>query len=285
MRRIVLLVIAPLAFLSAACGTTSDEPSVHPPPSGTPTDPNRLYEANTTVLEDHGHGPMLCLGGMLESFPPQCGDVPLAGWNSKRVEGEESAGGTTWGTYHVVGRYDGETFSVTDVGAYQEGPMQTGPDFSSPCPEPEGGWTGLDGATQEHDDAVHRYARAQPGYVASWVTHLDPDALEFSPVIVNVVFTDDSERHEAAMRELWDGPLCVVERDVPSARDLGRIRKEAEANLGELGLQMLWSDGPGVEPVIEIGVVADVGGSGQAAFDERYGVGVIRLVPALRPVS
>jgi hypothetical protein len=40
-----------------------------------------------------------------------------------------------------------------------------------------------------------------------------------------------------------------------------------------------------VEPVIEIGVVADVGGKAQAALDARYGPGVVRLIPALKPLS
>jgi hypothetical protein len=87
------------------------------------------------------------------------------------------------------------------------------------------------------------------------------------------------------MRKVWGGPLCVVERDVPTADELARIRKEAEASVDELGLQMLWSEGPDVEPVIEIGVVVDVGGNGQAALDDRYGIGVVRLTPSLKPAS
>jgi hypothetical protein len=37
--------------------------------------------------------------------------------------------------------------------------------------------------------------------------------------------------------------------------------------------------------VIEIGIVADPGGEAQAALDERYGPGVVRLIPALKPSS
>jgi hypothetical protein len=85
------------------------------------------------------------------------------------------------------------------------------------------------------------------------------------------------------MGEVWGGPLCVVERNVPTADELARIRKEAEASLDDLGLQMLSSAGPGVEPIIEIGVVIDVEGKGQAALDARYGTGVVHLIPALKP--
>jgi hypothetical protein len=293
MRRIVPVVVAPLALFLAACGAdgpAAGGPSTaaeEPPPAASEPDPGQLYEVNAMVLEDGTHGPMLCLGGVLESLPPQCGDVPIASWDWQAVEGEETAGETTWGTYHVAGRYDGETFAVTDVGQYEEDPSAfgTSSDFTSPCREPAGGWIGLDQATQEDARPAHAYARSQPDYVTSWVTHLDPAALEFGPVIVNAVFTGDHKHHEAKIREVWDGPLCVVERDVPSARELGRIREEAEAGLGELGLRMLWSQGPGVEPVIEIGVVIDVEGKAQAALDARYGPGMVRLIPALRPVS
>ncbi len=63
------------------------------------------------------------------------------------------------------------------------------------------------------------------------------------------------------------------------------IRKEVEASLDDLALEMLWSSGPGIEPVIEIGVVADIGGKGQAALDRRYGPGLVHVVPTLKPVS
>jgi hypothetical protein len=163
--------------------------------------------------------------------------------------------------------------------------MGTEAGTTSPCLEPEGGWTGLEHATQDDDDQAVAYARSQPDYVTSWGTHLDPAAAEFSPVVLNVVFTGDGERHEAEIRKVWAGPLCVVERDVPTARELRGIRKEVEASLDELGLRMEWSAGPAVEPVVEIGVVVDVGGQAQAALDARYGPGVVRLIPALKPVS
>jgi hypothetical protein len=292
MRKVVSVGLAALALLLAACGTqeqtvggagtsTTDSPPLTEP------DPAPLYEANAMVLEAGDRGPILCLGAVLTSLPPQCGDVPLAGWDWRSVKGEETAGDTTWGSYHVVGRYDGDSFAVTTVGPYEDDPSSFGtdPDLSSPCPEPDGGWSGLDHATQEDAHSVAAYARSQTDYVTSWVTQLKPAKAEFGPVVVNVLFTGDRERHEADIRKFWGGPLCVVTRDVPTARELAQVRKEAEASLPELGLQMLWSSGPDVEPVIEIGVVADPGGQGQAAFDARFGPGLVRVIPALRPVS
>jgi hypothetical protein len=287
---------AVLALLLAACG--ADGPNAagpitvaeEPPPVISEPDPGQLYEANGMVCEDGTRGPLLWLGGIRLILGPQpCGGIPLVNWNWRAVEGEETAGGTTSGSYHVVGLYDGETFTVTDVGPYEYDPsaLGTDPDTTSRCEEPEGGWAVPDPGhnTQNDVGGAAAYARSQPDYVTSWNTHLEPARLEFGPVIFNAVFTGDAERHEARIRKVWDGPLCVVARDVPTARELGRVRKEVEAGLGDLGLQMLWSSGPAVEPVIEIGVVADVGGEAQATLDARYGQGVVRLIPALRPVS
>jgi hypothetical protein len=287
---ILSAVAALVALLATACG--AQEPGAtqagEQPPTVPAAEPDRLVEGDGLVLDD-ARGPRLCLGGVAESLPPQCAGIPLAGWDWRAVDGDETVGGTTWGSYHVVGAYDGETFAVVDVGPYDPDPSAFGsdPDFSSPCPEPAGGWVVPDPAhnTQNDDAAAAAYARAQPDYVASWVTHLDSGEVELSPVIVNVVFAGDAERHEAEIREVWKGLLCVVERDVPTARELSRIRKEVEAGLGDLGLEMLWSSGPGVEPVVEVGVVVDAEGRAQAALDDRYGAGVVRLVPALTPVS
>jgi hypothetical protein len=294
MRRILAIGLAPLVLVLSACGTaertgtgagtTGAEPPVT---SAAPPKPTGLYEGDGMVLEAKDGVPELCLGGVLESFPPQCSGVPLLGWDWGSVDGKERAGGTTWGLYQVVGRYDGETLTVTDVGPYQESPdsFGTNPDFSTPCPAPNGGWEAFGVVTQDETEAVHAYAKRQPDYVTSWHTHLRPAEAEFGPVVVNVVFTGDAERHEAEIREFWDGPLCVVERPGRTEGELAQIRKEAEASLPALGLEMLWSAEAGLDSVIEIGVVVDVDGMGQAAFDARYGPGVIRLFPALTPAS
>ena len=164
-------------------------------------------------------------------------------------------------------------------------------DFSSPCLEPAGRWVLPDPkhATQQEASGASAYAESQPDIVNSWVTHFDPanpgdtEFDEFDPVIFNAVFAGDVERHEAEIRKRWPGPLCVVEGEGPTKRELSRIRAEAEAYVtGELGLQMLGSSTGGVEPIIEIGVVADPGGAGQAALDARW-PGIVRLFPALSP--
>lgn len=66
-----------------------------------------------TVLAKDGGPAMLCLGGVMESYPPQCSGPEIIGWDWEVVEGAESAGGVTWGTYAVQGTWDGSAFTVT----------------------------------------------------------------------------------------------------------------------------------------------------------------------------
>lgn len=78
---------------------------------GTPTLPAEVTAVGT-VLELDGT-PMLCLGAIAESYPPQCSGPAVVGWDWAAVEGEETASGVTWGTYAVWGDWDGETFTLT----------------------------------------------------------------------------------------------------------------------------------------------------------------------------
>lgn len=68
--------------------------------------------ATGTVI-DAGE-PELCLGAIMESYPPQCEGVPLDGWTWDGIDGHESSGDVTWGSYAVYGTYDGERYTVTD---------------------------------------------------------------------------------------------------------------------------------------------------------------------------
>jgi hypothetical protein len=287
-RRPSLLALLPLALLATACGAAGPAGSERAGPTPSSTRP-QLYEADAVVLEDEHGGPMLCLGAILLSLPAQCGDVPLARWDWDAVEGEESFRKTTWGEYHVVGSYDGKSFTVTEASPPEARPgtEESNDEFASPCPAPEGGWIvpEPEASTQEDVRAAAAYASAQPDYVVSWVTHLEERLEEFGPVIFNAIFTGRTAEHEAEIRKRWDGPLCVVERDLPTRRELARIRSSAEASLEGLGLKMLWSDDGGVKHQVRIGVIADPDGNGQAALDARFGEGLVLLFPALRPVN
>jgi hypothetical protein len=106
--------------------------------------------------------------------------------------------------------------------------------------------------------------------------------------IMNVVVTDDVVAHEEAIRKHWEGPLCVTRREGHTQKELRAIRAEAEQFIQEeLGLELLWSSegAPERGEAAAVGVVIDVGGAGQAALDERYGSGTVKLFPGLRPVE
>lgn len=308
--RAVLLTTAllPALFLSGcgagepgAVGVSTGVADELPPATVPAPDPTQLYEADGMVLEAED-SPMLCLGGVLLMYPPQCGDLPIANWDWDAVEGEESGSGATWGNFHVVGTFDGETFTVTEVGPSDpgEGDFGTNPDFTPPCPEPDGGWEDVDpGMASERDfDKGAARAHALPDYVALWVAfvgdptpeemeRLDAEGKPYPQRIMNVVVTGDAAAAEAAVREAWGGPLCVVQQDGYTERELMAIRREAERWLeAELGLRMIWSqEGPLGQSAAEVGVIVDPGGAGQAALDERYGPGMVRLSAALRPVQ
>jgi hypothetical protein len=261
-------------------------PGDEPPPASTDRPP--LYASDATVLEARGSGPELCLGVVNDSYPPQCSGIPIANWDWNSVDGEESASGTTWGEFHVVGRYDGTTFTVKDAGPYRQPPPDDGDPFAAPCPEPEGGWVATDPAraTEEHLQLVARTAERESDSAGIWVDYLVPpeavDAGSVTPndVILVAAFTGDLVRHEAELREMWGGPLCVT-RHERTLRELERIQAEIASEVAEqLGIEKTWSSLDVMENEVELGVVVaddDV----REALDARYGPGAIELHPAL----
>jgi hypothetical protein len=296
-----LLMAALLPALVAACG--SGDTGAGPGAGGSSVtmpvvDPAELLEGSGTVLDD-GSGPQLCLGGVAESYPPQCSGIALAGWDWDAVDGEESAAGTTWGEFHVVGTFDGETFTVARAGPYDPGAVADGGerDFTTPCTEPKGGWVAEDPGKAGDAEFTAGAAIAQglPSYVTLWVDYaedltpeeLDERAMQGDPVlqIMNVIVNEDSAGAEAAIREAWGGPLCVTERKGHTAAELMAIRQEAERFIEEeLGLETIWSSEGDVGLAAEVGVVVDPGGAGQADLDRRFGTGMVVLWAALRPV-
>ena len=288
LRRFATVLFAALALVAAACGDDdspvqagSDDPASDDPASST-----TVYETSATVLESADHGPQLCLGGVAESYPPQCGGPDIVGWDWSTVEAE-SASGTTWGTYSVTGTWDGETFTLTGpVEAPDFSERSDPPDFSTPCDEPEGGWAVVDEstATVEGQDAAIAYAQSQPEFAGLWVDQsINPGAGELgmndsAKLILNVRFTGDLDRHEAELRARFGGSLCVSEAERTEA-ELRSIQDEVFAELDGF-----YASADIIRGVVEIGViVADP--AVQADLDERYGEGVVELQGALRPTE
>jgi hypothetical protein len=188
-------------------------------PAPEPVEAER-YAVSTTVLESPDHGPQLCLGGVEQSLPPQCGGPDVVGFEWADVDDEESANGTIWGDYGLVGTWDGERFTLTEPpGDPDSVPRPDGspdPDFSTPCDPPEGGWALVDERlmSTEAQSAATTYADEQSDLGAIW---LDQDAAwtgarpdDVYAGVLTFSFTGDLDRHEAQLRQRYGGPMCVV---------------------------------------------------------------------------
>lgn len=299
MRRSVLLTAAATALLAGAgvagCATRdmttlpgAPPESGEPAPVPLPTDPGP-YRATGTVLESREHGPMLCMW-VDTSYPPQCGDIELVGWDWDQVDDEESASGTTWGgPYEITGTWDGQRITLTEPPRAADAEPTPGPDFSTPCPEPAGGWGVVDPATTTPEtlEAVLAAARNRSDVAGVW---LDQPIGEPQPgvapdnnptnVIVNVRVTGDVAQAEQELRQIWGGALCVSPAP-RSQEELATIRNEISAH--GAAIRMLYSSIDETSGVISIGVVIDDGRL-QEYYDDRYGVGVVRVTSWLQPV-
>lgn len=298
MRRTIPLAV--LLLLAAACGddppdaTAGNEPATTT--SAVATEQVR-YTVTSTVMEAPGRGLQLCLGGIAESYPPQCGGLELVGWDWDAVDGEESASGSTWGSFTVVGTYDDETqtFTLTEPPRAPEPVTQDpdpGVDISTPCPLPDSGWHVVDPATATDAamSAAIQHARAQPDVGGVWVDQSINPAADAEVIdemamndpqrlVLNISFTGDLERHEAEIREIWGGALCVSEAP-RSAAELERIVEEL---VGDDDRTYWWIGVSETEGVVNASVTVDDGL--QSELDARYGEGVVVITPQLNRVD
>jgi len=271
-----------LAVLALALGALAACADEAPSAGGGDT----VYRVDAFVLEDATHGPQICLGGVAESLPPQCEGIPLEGWDWDAVEDEDVAQGVRWGQFDVRGTYDGTTFTVLEAGpAVDEGPRADPVEWTR-CPAPEGGWVVVDPSRAGDADvqAASRAAEAQEDFAGVWVDTVD-EGPSAGATILDVAFTGDLDRHEAELREVWGGPLCLQEYERTFA-ELERIQRELgeEGGAAELGLQTTWSDIDVVDNTVTLGVVV-AAPAAEAAVAERYGEGTVELFPALVPVD
>ncbi len=280
-------VIALLLVSLQACGPTEVLPETRDRHAGRGQE---LYEATAMVLESRKHGPMLCLGTILESLPPQCGDVRLANWDWDRVEGEQRLADTIWGRYHVTGTFDGKSFTLVNAGPAQKDSTFDSDPIGTPCEEPEGGWqiTDPSRAGQAEIEASNAAVRRDPQFAGLWIDYLDEagdDATEDQgEMLLNVAFTGSLDRHEQELREHWGGALCVTQHD----RSLERLQQIQSKELGQvtrkLGIQELFTDIDVEDNVVEVGVVA-IDDRGREAIEERFGKDAVRILPALEPTT
>jgi hypothetical protein len=286
------LLLATIALLLAGCAASDPGGDV---PARSAAAQERRYQATATVLESPDHGPELCLGIVLASFPPQCGGLPIPNWRWDQVEGEQTAAGTTWGRYQLVGTYDGAAFTVIRADpappASRPSAQERFKDEPKPaCPEPEGGWELPDPArrSERYLEPVTRVARAAPDFAGLWLSYLAPmgDNVAEDPgeFVLNVAFTGDLARHQAELRPRWGGRLCVT-RQQRSYRQLLGIQRELQGEVGaELGLRVL---GTGIREsanAVTLMVVV-LEERAREALEARYGVGAVQAEAKLTPVA
>ncbi len=299
MRRSVAAAVL-VTLTLAGCGDTvvgavpEEPPAPSTAPDGeggklVPTGYDGRFRVTAIVLEAPGEGPELCLGGVNESLPPQCGGPAVIGWDWDAVEAE-SAAGTTWGSYTVTGAFDGESFALTEPAAAPEprtGEDPDAPDFSSPCPEPEGGWAPVDPelATQEASDQATTLAAASDGYGGAWIDQQVPDdepteanANDPANYVLNVTTTGDTAELERRLREVWGGSLCVS----PALRTEAELRRIQDELVDEPG--HLFSGVDIFSGTVELGVAVATE-ERQQELDEQHGTGVVRLVGQLDPLD
>jgi hypothetical protein len=250
------------------------------------TDPNVLLRGSGTVLQaENDDVPRLCLGAIAESLPPQCGGIPIEGWDWDAVEGEETASGTTWGGYEVIGTYDGATFKLHEVVGSSTSNGGNEAAFTAPCSTPAGGWVAHDPSMASRDDftPAAQAAEAESDSTAVWIDYLEePVGEETGPFIGVFGFTGDLERHEAELRELWGGPICVFQQTIPF-RELRRIQRDlGDGGALAVGLEQTYSSIDVQANVVEVGAVV-TSEQIELALAERYGEGTVRVVPALVP--
>lgn len=247
------------------------------------------YEVTATVLQAPDEPAMLCLGAILTSYPPQCGTVPIPNWDWVAVDDEARAAGVTWGEWHLVGTFDGETFTLVDPPEVpRSSPQPPRDEFLSPCPEPAGGWRPVDPSrtTDGAMSEVLKAAKARPGFAGAWFDQLDErpgGRNDPHRIVINAAFTGNLETHERALREIWGGALCVSHHDHTEER-LREIQDELMGGTAEeAGLLVLSAGVDVIDNVVALEVaVADPAAA--AALDERYGEGVVRISGTLQPV-
>ena len=174
------------AVLLAACGTavtpggsgSAPSSSVAAAPSAIPPASDMVTGVGTVI--DVSGSAQLCLGPVLESFPPQCDGIPLRGWDwsAAGIQEEAPAGTgrpTRWGTYAVTGVFDGSTMTVSS-----SVPLALYDTLATPSPRP----VAPPELTVEQWADIEAGVRLMPGLVTS---RREGDT---GPVLADVVHDD-----------------------------------------------------------------------------------------------
>ena len=278
-----VVVVAGLLLVAGCSGSqVKPEPEITAEPPSK-SEPQELRARAITVLDDGADGPQMCYM-MLTSYPPQCGGPAVHGWDWSKVR-HEKASGVRWGEFDLVGTWANNEFTLTQD---PMPPSELGaPDMVSPyapqtrCSEAEL----LGKATRKDLKAAVAVAESISGYGDVWIDKNLDEALiteqnanDPERIILNVTTTGELGETEAAIREVWQGRLCVSPTRF-SRLELEEIRDEVQGSVAQVLLIHL---SVGFDRVT-LGVWLDVDDALQKQFDDKYGAGVVLVRSYLVP--
>lgn len=312
----VVVLIAGLGLLAAACGAdeasqptvaatttsagaVSTTTSVPSPSTVSEASVSGVYFVDGTLLDKEGVGPELC-NFVNTSLPPQCRGLPVNGVDWDEVPGAESAGDTKWAYVRIVGTFDGTSLTLTEPPTEPGDRQHETQDFTSPCPEPAGGWAIRDPALVDDTDwnRARIYGESQPDFAGLWVDQLlepgereneEHDAKTF---VANLTFTGSLDEHQAALEEIYGGPLCVSQGLRPLA-ELRAIQDTVVDVLStpeaiEAGIHVGYGMGSSANQfrgVVEVSVMVITNPDAQTWVDDEFGPGLVEVRSYLQPVK
>lgn len=281
--RDALLATVLVAATAAGCGEAA-APAVDLGPVERPREvPAAAGEVVTTqpvVVTGSDAGTHLCFDSLGFGGPPACTDAQVSGWDWSEHDGDYSTeDGVRWGSFLLTGRFDGATFTPTEVlpgSAYEPEDW----DFTIPCAEPAGGWWVVDAERATRDDLIRLTTVAEdlPGYALVAVSTPDgsPGPRDPLQTVVTVLVAGDPAVAEAELRRSWGGMLCV-HRVEHSMADLARVQRQLSGLPGLIELGMGTPSN-----MVEMTVFHDDGRS-QRWVDEEFGEGLVEVSSVLRP--
>lgn len=193
------------------------------------------------------------------------------------------------GTYHakatLVGVFDGSHFVLTEPpGPIRHiEPVVNALDFSSECEPPSGGWAVQDSslASTEAMDKATAYAQTQAEFAGLWIDRSNgaPGSNDPHDAVLNFRFTGALREHEASLREIWGGALCVVPGS-HTRQDLEAIERTIRSEI-EVANSIIH---PKLDAVL-VQVVIPTPGYSQLELNERFGEGTVIITSSFRPVE
>lgn len=197
--RMLLPTLAAVLVLGA-CGaddgpTTATDDGGDPMPTAIPAAPGTVHTRGPVMVMDTG-SPELCLGPVAESWPPQCGGPPIAGWDwADHNDMYESQGATRWGSFAVTGEWDGTTFTYESAvpGALYDVRAEEPPTYPTPSVEL---------SQAEREEIAAEVGRELPGAQGAY-------ADDTGHVLVDVIY-DDRSLQDWADRTYGDGVVVVT---------------------------------------------------------------------------